>query len=279
MGLIDELDRLNTNPNDTSTRSIAGPSRITENRNENSRSISQEKSKVQVVSDHSEDEGDIDPAQFAGMSLEELRKEVSKYGFRPSKSRKVMIEQLKNVYQAIRDAKTRKEVEVGETSSLFSSSPPSSMLILPPETPTISRDAPGMSEKVGSQPVERLAYSSEEDAEVTEGSNSAQSEDESDDEPLANRSLRDVVRSSTANVAFGSVPAEVSQQLHDAIISDEDLYRRILLFEPISFDEVNSLAKKAGIQGLRSKETLRNWLDVQCICFYSTELTGQRQRY
>ncbi|MCO5596198.1 hypothetical protein L7F22_050258 [Adiantum nelumboides] len=334
MGLIDELDRLSTDQN---SDSVAGPSKSREcgtnaNRNKDRRSSSKSK----VVSDHSEDEGDINPAQIANMGMDKLRKEVSKYGFRPSKSRKLMIEQLENVYEAIRNAKQRKVAEGGgDTSSLLSSSPPSSMLLLQPETPTIARNTSGKGRKAANKltnsrqakevvtieldsdisglldedgtssaenddPVEmgdltmammreseretrqKSPHSSKEDlGEESEASNSTGSDDESDDEALANRSLRGVIRTSTANqaTALGSVPAEVAQQLHDAIMSDEDLYRRILLFEPISFDEVNSLAKKAGIQGLRSKETLRNWLDVQCICFYSTELTGQRQRY
>jgi hypothetical protein len=78
---------------------------------------------------------------------------------------------------------------------------------------------------------------------------------------------------------LGSVPAAVAKQLLEAVRSDADVYRRILHFEPISFDEISSLAKRANVQGLRNKEMLRNWLDVQCICFYTAELTGQRQRY
>lgn len=86
-------------------------------------------------------------------------------------------------------------------------------------------------------------------------------------------------RSQAPEPSMGRVPADVAKQLYEAVKADKDLYSRILLYEPVSFDEVNSTAKRAGVTGLRSKETLRNWLDVQCICFYSAELTGQRQRY
>ena len=74
-------------------------------------------------------------------------------------------------------------------------------------------------------------------------------------------------------------PVSLSSQLHAAITADKALYHRILLFEPVSFDEISSTAKRAGVTGLKSKETLRSWLDKQGICFYSAELTGQRQRY
>lgn len=78
--------------------------------------------------------------------------------------------------------------------------------------------------------------------------------------------------------SMGRVPALVAKKIHDAILANEDLYDRILLFEPISFDEALSTVKQAGVT-IRSKEVLRNWLDVQCICFYTAELSGPRYRY
>lgn len=338
MGLINELDRLSTDHQIASISSVAGPSKNKErqrsskpNQSKDQRSTSLGINDVQAISTMSEDEEKrFDKDKLADMGISRLQKEVSKYGFRPSKSRKVMVEQLQNVYKAIRDTQRGKDAGNGDTSSLLSSSPPSSLLLLPPETPTISRnvcrnqftDRQQMNEVVTIQSdsdnsgllsdggLNRVPndhqvaigdltmammreLEDQSNGDTREGlsssdkdliNDSEQSDSESsdeDDEVLPNQSLRGVIRTSTANqaTALGTVPAEVAQQLHDAIMSDEDLYRRILLFEPISFDEVNSLAKKAGVQGLRSKEILRNWLDVQCICFYSAELTGQRQRY
>lgn len=83
----------------------------------------------------------------------------------------------------------------------------------------------------------------------------------------------------TASASPLDIAPTLSSQLHQAITSDKVLYHRILLFEPISFDEISSTAKRAGVTGLKSKEMLRNWLDMQGICFYSADLTGQRQRY
>ncbi|PWN37335.1 uncharacterized protein FA14DRAFT_159433 [Meira miltonrushii] len=263
MGLLDELDRLGTDQNGTSKPSIAGPSRSREggtnaHHNKDRKSASLQRNRAQVRSDHSEDDESIAPvvlnhtedegdqnaeARMANMSIDELREQINKYGLRLSKSRKVMIEQLQSVYRAIRQAKAVKDTQVGDTSSLFSS----------------DRDESG------------------ED-------NDDDEEEESDDEPLA-RQATTKKAAALGNIPKGNgafeanVPAVISQQLHDALMSDENLYRRILLFEPVPFEEVSALAKKAGVQGLRSKEILRNWLDVQCICFYSGELTGQRHRY
>ncbi|CEH14341.1 Structure-specific endonuclease subunit Slx4 [Ceraceosorus bombacis] len=74
------------------------------------------------------------------------------------------------------------------------------------------------------------------------------------------------------------VSASLSAQLVQAVRADAQLYRRILLLEPISFDEVASVALKAHIR-LKNKDVLRDWLDMQGICFYTGELTGTRSRY
>lgn len=82
-----------------------------------------------------------------------------------------------------------------------------------------------------------------------------------------------------ATLSPTDIAPSLSKQLYKAITSDKALYHRILLFEPVSFDEVSSTAKRAGVTGLKSKEVLRNWLDMQGICFYSAELTGPRHRH
>lgn len=89
----------------------------------------------------------------------------------------------------------------------------------------------------------------------------------------------DAVAEEANSSSPNDIEVSLSNQLYKAITMDKALYHRILLFEPVSFDEVSSTAKRAGVTGLRSKEVLRNWLDMQGICFYSAELTGQRQRY
>lgn len=65
-----------------------------------------------------------------------------------------------------------------------------------------------------------------------------------------------------------------------AIRSNPALWHRILKYEPISFDEFVSIATQNGLSMAvgKSKEELRTWLDRQCICFYSNDLTGPRNR-
>ncbi|EST08333.2 Structure-specific endonuclease subunit Slx4 [Kalmanozyma brasiliensis GHG001] len=66
-----------------------------------------------------------------------------------------------------------------------------------------------------------------------------------------------------------------------AIRSNPALWDRVLKYEPISFDEFVSVATQSGLSMAagKSKEELRTWLDRQCICHYSNDLTGPRSRH
>jgi hypothetical protein len=116
--------------------------------------------------------------------------------------------------------------------------------------------------------------SSRSDGEVSEDEEEEEEEEENDKEGDAEAARLQVSISSPT-----AITPSLSTQLHKAITSDKALYHRILLFEQVSFDEVSSTAKRAGVTGLKNKETLRNWLDMQGICFYSAELSGSRHRY
>lgn len=84
--------------------------------------------------------------------------------------------------------------------------------------------------------------------------------------------------SETEEAAPSAVPAALDASLRRAVMADAQLYRRILLYEPISFDEMSSVAQRAGIK-VRNRNELRSWLDAQSICFHSAELTGARSRH
>ena len=63
--------------------------------------------------------------------------------------------------------------------------------------------------------------------------------------------------------------------MNEAIMSNVQLYRRILLFEPVSLDEFMSLAARAGCttgSSARDRSRISTWLDTQGICFYEGEL-------
>lgn len=213
-----------------------------------------------------------------------MQEEVRRYGFRPSKTRKLLIEQLSQVEEALnkQEQQQKQSQEVGDLSIASSSS---SFLCH-------SMDLTASDDEPMSDFTFNVVRQARESKEGEEQQNSRRSSldvgdgDEDDDEvvDLSQGESDENVAASQSNAATttsspNDIAPSLSNQLYKAITSNKALYHRILLFEPVSFDEVSSTAKRAGVVGLKSKETLRNWLDMQGICFYSAELTGQRQRY
>jgi len=69
------------------------------------------------------------------------------------------------------------------------------------------------------------------------------------------------------------------KELRAMIEEDEELYLRILRYEPMKFDYLLQRALDRGLPERRLKYRLRVFLDKQCINFYTAEPTGTRRRY
>lgn len=76
---------------------------------------------------------------------------------------------------------------------------------------------------------------------------------------------------------YSPLPNTMDKPMCDAIFSDEQLYKRILMMEPISLDEMLGVAHRSNVltsaSATRNRAKLRTWLDCQGICFYETELS------
>jgi hypothetical protein len=228
---------------------------------------------------------------------------VARYGFRPTKTRKNLLAQLYQVEEALRAQQDESEVgdvSIASTSSSFlhyssmdltsdaDSVGDFSMDVIQQARDTSNpRGIDDAREKQQGSTRRIGVVDCDDDDDDDDGKigHSDLDDDEEEDDDFSLSEVDRVVAEAEANAAKASLssPSDIapslSNQLYQAITSDKSLYNRILLFEPVSFDEVSSTAKRAGVIGLRSKEVLRNWLDMQGICFYSAELTGQRQRY
>jgi len=87
-------------------------------------------------------------------------------------------------------------------------------------------------------------------------------------------------KSATANLINHDDPdVDLDEILKDLIVENEDLYARILRYEPIKFDVFLALTTDKGINPRALKPKLRNFLDAQCINFHSSENSGSRTRY
>nr|XP_019047449.1 hypothetical protein I302_04062 [Kwoniella bestiolae CBS 10118]OCF26379.1 hypothetical protein I302_04062 [Kwoniella bestiolae CBS 10118] len=74
---------------------------------------------------------------------------------------------------------------------------------------------------------------------------------------------------------------DLSKMFYKLIMDDDELYLRILRYEPISFDELVSKSIAAGIDREKRgwKKDLKKYLDLQSISFFSEDPTGQRRRH
>ncbi|SPO30095.1 uncharacterized protein UTRI_05934 [Ustilago trichophora] len=294
------------------------------------------------------------PPKFEEWPLAELQAQVKRYGFKTSRKRSTLVDQLRAVYDVMGRARTR---NAAETSHVTEPEPEaesstgkrqSRKLILPNEMLAESDDegaaevngkakamgkAKGKGRKSDPFLFDTSSESSSESVILAENADSANSEEagdytlqleleahsatdgapssSSEDVPLSTTasprkktrrksgSLSPSSSSSSAEVPLSTLTSAAVEETEDgggeavdpspalaetmttAIRSNEGLWARILRYEPISFDEFVSLATQSGISmdSGKSKEELRTWLDRQCICFYSAELTGSRSRH
>lgn len=291
MGLLDDLDDLAPASSSQSSTRAAGPSQV----RDSSAACQSVRSKKQRLQRRSRSPTDLGPSSqeplrpdYRAWSIPDLQVsslvisvdlidklsgsqvKAAQYGFRPIKSRSLLEEQLYQVWDALHRRKSAAEQDEPAEISICSSSNPSTL-----GDTTVGASGSVTGGDIGDLTNRLMEEMTSDDDDNDEGDNDDEgrrTEEEEDDRRSEEGS--EVPEPSPINV-----PQTLSQQLHKAITSDADLYKRILLFEPISFDEISSTAKRAGVKGLRSKEALRTWLDRQGICHYSGELTGQRVRY
>lgn len=79
-------------------------------------------------------------------------------------------------------------------------------------------------------------------------------------------------------MSTSTLPFSVSSHLQKSILKDEQLYKRILLFEPIALDEIMSVARKNQVK-VKDRIQVRSWLDEMGITNYSEDLSGSRRRH
>ena len=324
--------RLSGGPTTSDSPATAGPSRWTSNSATNRSSTSTQ----------SETNGST--PYLEEWTTEALQAEVKRYGFKVSRKRATLIDQLKSVYEALR----RSKIPFEQPSDVAQDTPPPMYtqaeqakatrtkwkLVLPEATadsigkgkgkgrksdPFVLDDISCDSSSSSSvsvliatnggeeEPRDYTAQLELEAASATDGelspplssvssspsSRLSLSASASPTKPRRRRS-HSTASSSSADAPLSTLTAPpedesaavdpslaLAETMTTAIRSDPSVWSRILRYEPISFDEVVSIATQSGLamDTGRSKEELRTWLDRQCICFYSAELIGSRSRH
>ncbi|CBQ69935.1 conserved hypothetical protein [Sporisorium reilianum SRZ2] len=285
-------------PKALSTNAAAGPS----------------SSSARVNTNDKDEAGSI--PYFEEWPTEALQAEVKRYGFKVSRKRTTLIDQLKAVYEALRRSKAVFEVPVEQHEATITTAPAAvkrakRKLVLPASTPG-SDVAVGKGKGKGRQSdpfvvdgdstdsdsvvLASNAVAGDYTAQLEREALSATSGSNSDSDiplsttpsPLKPRP-RSRSRSSSPDIPLSHLPpdpeaveptAALAETLTSAIRTDPAVWARILRYEPISFDEFVSIATANGLDmdSGKRKEELRGWLDRQCICFYVNDLTGPRSR-
>ncbi|GAC97693.1 hypothetical protein PHSY_005280 [Pseudozyma hubeiensis SY62] len=252
-----------------------------------------------------------------------LQAEVKRYGFKVSRKRSTLIDQLKAVYEALNLSKVAFEAPALDEQATEAEAEGCTRgrrkLVLPNATQAedpAAKKGKGKGRK--SDPFVLDASSDSDTSQLSSENDSANSEQPGDltaqleleaasatdgstsssDIPLSTSaspskqprarprspssvsSSSDTPLASQIEVAVEPTPA-VAQTMTSAIQSNPTLWTRILRYEPISFDEFVSIATQNGLEmdSGKRKDELRTWLDRQCICFYSNDLTGPRSRH
>ncbi|GAA5959734.1 hypothetical protein JCM3765_000083 [Sporobolomyces pararoseus] len=177
---------------------------------------------------------------YSSLPLSTLHKEVQKYGYRPSKEKSVVVQQLKDVWKAI----NKDKVEAWERGEL---------------------DEAG--KKVRAKGKKKVVSEKQKDDESSEKATTTK----------GRRKRRTIVDESETEEAEGETRT-VGERLRELIVNEEQLYLRILRYEPIHLDEFILLAANNGVKVART--LLIRCLDEQSITFYQEDPTnGQRKRH
>ncbi|GAA5948984.1 hypothetical protein JCM10213_003181 [Rhodosporidiobolus nylandii] len=190
---------------------------------------------------------DSDPAgmpAYATRTLAQLQKEVQRYGFRPSKEKSVMVEQLRAVWMAMNPSASTSTSVVA------------------------ARASPAKAKAKGKKRAPAAAASAVEE------------EDQLAKEPKAKpRARKKKAAAATSDAEPEPEDTETAgEKLRKLILADVGLYCRILRYEPIHFDEFTALCKTNNVK--IAQQLLMRCLDEQSITFYTQDPTnGSRRRY
>ncbi|GAA5938821.1 uncharacterized protein JCM15063_004879 [Sporobolomyces koalae] len=196
---------------------------------------------------------------YSSLPLLTLQKEVGKYGFRASKEKSVLVQQLQDVWRAVNKDKIEAWQEQ-QQEELVSS----------------DQNAEARSEEV--------VVGTRKNRKKNDGQSN--NRENIQPKPTKGRRKRRTRAEIDADNASAGDDAEqeagetrtVGERLRELIVNDESLYCRILRYEPIHIDEFILLAANNNVKVART--LLIRCLDEQSITFYQEDPTnGQRKRH
>ncbi|GAA5890804.1 hypothetical protein JCM5296_003424 [Sporobolomyces johnsonii] len=184
-----------------------------------------------------------DMPAYAALSLAALRKEVAKYGFRPSKEKSVMVEQMRIIWKAMNPL-------------------PEAVNPLPEAVNPLPEAVEGGEE-------------AEQEEGKARGRKKAKTATKTATKKVTKGKKKEVDEEEEAEEGDQQTTGE---RLRALIVADQALYVRVLRYEPIHIDEFASFVTGNGLKVAR--QLLIKFLDEQGITWYSQNPTnGSRPRW
>ncbi|XP_069676813.1 structure-specific endonuclease subunit SLX4-like isoform X2 [Periplaneta americana] len=220
------------------------------------------------------------PANYSAMKTPQLKKELRKFGLKPSLTKKQAKKMLRYIYDQLHPYITASEsddaVEDSEEGSSVFKKPESGIHI--PKSPTKrlsaspakknTRDTCTLSDK-GKQTDFKSDAESESDELSSQESSSSGAVG-----VIEELMCEDICSQSDIPLSQNASSDHLPSVVHNFITSDPEIYQKVLLYEPIWLEELHSSLKANNFKF--KIDQLMDYLDEQCITFRSSQ--GQRNR-
>ncbi|XP_021915402.1 structure-specific endonuclease subunit SLX4-like isoform X2 [Zootermopsis nevadensis] len=234
-------------------------------------------------------------ADYSAMKTPQLKKELKKYGLKPSLSKRHAKIMLRYIYDQLHPYVSVSDSEVDVQESEVELSPfkkPGSDTQVP-RSPVWKDNNLGTSGSSARKNIMRTEVVSHEGCPVTQRRNYASQSDtgsDSDDLLLSQESssssaqsvaeeafceeLDDLSQGNVSSSQDACSSADLATVVHNFITSDPDLHQKVLLYEPIWIEKLHADLKANNFKFKTNQ--LMEYLDEQCITFRTAQ--GQRNR-
>ncbi|KAL7411216.1 hypothetical protein BDY24DRAFT_397083 [Mrakia frigida] len=213
------------------------------------------------------------------MSIPQLQKIMKSYGTKISSSRPQLLRVLKEYWWIEHPLPTSSASSNDDDDEQDRAPSPSPARPRPKALPPRSRFVDSDSDSEDDQP---LRMTSKSKAKGKARLDSSEEEEFDSDAPLATPKKKSKSKStSRKDTGEGvSIPMEELPELfRKMIVADEDLWLRILRYEPVDFMELVTLVNERKVKTKGWQTALKKWLDGQCITYWTEEQTGPRRRH
>lgn len=206
------------------------------------------------------------PPDYSDWSLEELQKETGKYGYKPSGTKKACIATLNRIWAALQKYANEKP----KTKAKKKQPEKSVQSLRSLESIEVDDDSWSSDQSLASSASSARRVGSGRKSRVSNVSLASAGE-------FLSESEADQHGSDELDSEDDRSPAGFQSTMRRLVMNNDDLYSKILMYQPVPFEAFVTIAKDHNLKA--SAITIRQFLDKMCITFYMDQKTGRnRQR-